>query len=139
MAVNFRGKIPSLTDQHAGNYEGLMGYQARDVGTPADIRLSVAGPLYRRVHFAVPFPSSWWTSSQARVCLVTSWVSLYKDAAMPGCEQTYHVPFSATDQIPIRDIFIVFRARGGNAKDAIKVLALTRSFDAASLAQIFSV
>ena len=65
MAVNFRGKIPSLTDQHAGNYEGLMGYQARDVSTPADIRLSVAGPLYRRHHYAVPFPSSWWTSSQA--------------------------------------------------------------------------
>ena len=136
MAVNFRGKIPGLTDQHAGNYAGFIQYQPADVGTPADIRLSVTGPLYRRLHHAVPFPSSWWWAlSQARVCMVTSWVSLYKDAALPGCEQTVHLPIFPSDHATMHDLFVIYK---DGEKNVIKIVALTRTLDKDSLARVFS-
>jgi len=138
MPVNFRGKIAGLTAQHAGNYVGILGYLPVDVATPADIRASLAGPLYRRVRHDVPFPSSWWASSQARVCMVNNWASLYVDAALPGCNQTFHVPLTPVDRITIRDTCYIFRAKRAGEKDGLQVLALTRSFDAASLAQALS-
>jgi hypothetical protein len=53
---------------------------------------------------------------------------------MPGCEQTYHVPYFEASQVPLRDIFIVFRAR----RDSLRVLALTRSLDETALAKLSS-
>jgi len=138
MAVNFRDKIAGVTNKHAGNCYAFLGYQARDVGTPADIRLSVAGPLYRRVHFAVPFPSSWWSFARARVCVLTSWAAFYVDVALPGCAQTGHLPYFPSDAPAVRDLFVIFRSRGADGKDTLKVLAATRTFDEASLARIFS-
>ena len=132
MAMNFRGRVADLTPQHAGNYEALLGYQRGDVCSAADIRASIAGPPFRRVHAAVPFPRSLLASARARVGLVSSWASLYVDAALPGCAQTYHVPYFEASQIPLRDIFILFRPD----RASLSVLALTRSLDTATLAQL---
>ena len=48
MSVNFRNRIPGLTDDYAGNYEGGLAYQRGDYESPALIRSSLS-TLHRSI------------------------------------------------------------------------------------------
>ena len=69
MRVNWRGKLPYITDVHAGNYEGSLLYCPKDYATPALIRKSISSkrgeykaglPQFRRAAFPpTDLPNFW--------------------------------------------------------------------------------
>ncbi|CAK4122879.1 unnamed protein product [Aphanomyces euteiches] len=87
MAVNFRGRVDGVDRTLGGNYEMLIGYQPEDYSTPALIRESLETNGYRRVRSG-KFPSMWTGSSG----VVSSWVTLYEPAELPGWTMVEHLP-----------------------------------------------
>lgn len=135
MAVNFRGRVPGITSDLAGNYEGLVAYQREDFRSPGDLRRSISTEgVVRRVHGDIPFPG-FVRSLTTKVGLVSTWASFYVDLLLPGgASQLRHMPIVDTSNIILADICIVFRSN----QRALEVLALTRSLDQASLARTFT-
>ena len=44
MAINMRGRVRNLGDEHVGNYENLLVFQKGEYESPADIRQAIIGP-----------------------------------------------------------------------------------------------
>lgn len=147
MAVNLRGREPSFTSSHAGNFEYPVCYQAGDFESPALIRRSLGAPVsalrksgasavssssptqarVRRVHGDVPLPGFLQTAL-GRGCVVTNWSSFYVDLVLPGAVQRRHFPvFDAADASPIEEARIIFRP----TVRELEVLAFTRRSDLA--------
>ena len=89
VTVNFRNRIPDATNDHAGNYIDPVVLQKSDFDSPSKIRAALQS--YRRINCDIPLPSSI-EAAKKKYALITSWVSLYEDVQLPGCNQIYHVP-----------------------------------------------
>jgi hypothetical protein len=134
MAMNFRNRIPTLTDSHAGNYEALMGYLPCDYQTPADIRLSLSPPYGgSRVAAAAPkelgphgnLPGTI-ESLRSRFSLISSWVSFYHEIDLTSFNSHHllHLPCVAPKNVAFNDIGVLFCPK----KNEIAFLGFTRSY-----------
>lgn len=112
VAVNFRGRIPVATNNHAGNFEGTVSYLRSDFETPKLIRQSVGAPLqtttagdggnandfnidtsFRRpVTGASPLLPGFFERKKARVGIITNWCSFFIPIVLENCTQTLHIP-----------------------------------------------
>ena len=110
MAINFRGKIPGITFDDAGNYHHGLIYDAKGFGSAAAIRQSLAGPA--PMSRASPWPSAL-TRSRCRMAMITSWASMARGSLdVPNCAQTMHLPVVNPAEA-IMDMAVVFKARPG--------------------------
>jgi hypothetical protein len=112
MAVDPRGRIPTLGKEHAGSYEGPLVFMRNEFSTPADIRLSVKGKK----------PSTWTTvpglfkSLGMNMGVISNWAGWDTEMRMEGCEQLLHIPLFAKPLMAT--MVVVWRP----AKDQIAVL-----------------
>jgi len=89
MAINYRNRIPSLTNQHAGNYVGLIAYQPEDFALPTLIRASLA-KLYRVVSNDLR-----WEFLKTKAIVITNWASFYTELEFEGCKEALFLPVEA--------------------------------------------
>jgi len=86
MIVNYRNRIPGITENNAGNYVSMIVYQRDDFSHPSLIRASLQS--YCRVITkklnVIPFIS--------RFILITNWSTFYTEAIFDGCKEVYHLP-----------------------------------------------
>lgn len=132
MAINFRNRIKALQDLDAGNYEALVAYQPCDYLEPQLIRKSISdNSCCHRVNREVALPS-FLKSLSSRICVVSTWVTFFKEINLLNCRHIYHLPFVSTKPIPFEDIFIFFKSND----QEIKVLSMTRSLNDINLQQL---
>jgi hypothetical protein len=88
MTVNFRNRIPHLTQYHAGNYQGLIAYQREDFATPDLIRSAMSD--YRRA-ISGKLPG-FFRSTRVKLGAITNLATPYQDVELPGCRLSFHRP-----------------------------------------------
>eukprot|EP00600_Ochromonadales_sp_CCMP1393_P013091 CAMPEP_0175005162 /NCGR_PEP_ID=MMETSP0005-20121125/5160_1 /TAXON_ID=420556 /ORGANISM="Ochromonas sp., Strain CCMP1393" /LENGTH=427 /DNA_ID=CAMNT_0016260377 /DNA_START=137 /DNA_END=1420 /DNA_ORIENTATION=+ len=94
MAINFRNRIKNLTDDHFGNYEGTILFEAADYGSPELIRQSISDGRYKGMVTGdnpEPYPG-FFNRMEANVMIVTNWAGLYQHIEFEGCEHIVHSP-----------------------------------------------
>jgi len=127
---------------------GLRTVPAADYASPALFRRAVSATPLRRVFHDRPLPGSftWSRKGVPRLCSLgcaTSWVALYEDIVLPGCESIRHQPviggLSLTSRSSLGGPFklpfnnmILFRPR----KDCVAVLYLGPHLTSAMLAEL---
>jgi hypothetical protein len=134
MAMNFRNRIPSLTNSHAGNYEALMGYLPSDYHSPMDIRLSLSPPYGGSMVAAAAPPElgphghlpGVLATLSSRFSVISSWVSFYHeiDLSSFGSSHLLHLPCIAPKNVAFQDIGVLFCPK----KNEIAFLGFTRSY-----------
>jgi hypothetical protein len=110
-AVNWRGRLPSLTPELAGNYEGGLILDYESIEDPASIRKTLSGgtPMLRASGRPLP---TFCEAVRMKLSLYTSW-AFPLSFKLPGAEElayALHVPIKA--HAPM-DICIAFWAKPG--------------------------
>jgi hypothetical protein len=86
MIVNYRNRIPGITESNAGNYVSTIIYQRDDYSHPSLIRSSLQSycrVITKELNF-IPFIS--------RLINITNWSTFYTEAIFEGCKEVYHLP-----------------------------------------------
>jgi len=111
MAVNFRNRKNGLTDEHAGNYEGVKAYRPEDVEHPALIRQSVIQNFVRPVSGNAKggILPGFCRKYYAKNVLISNWSGLYEHVDMPNSTQVLHVPILKEEVVPFHGVFIIYR------------------------------
>jgi hypothetical protein len=122
MAMNFRHRFPELTDDHAGNYEALIGFQPADFMSPYLIRQSLS--LYHRINHEIALPSLW-NSIYSKVALISNWTTFYHQIQIPQTHHIAHFPYFLNEKSGFADASVIFSPR---AKE-LQFLSITRSFE----------
>jgi len=90
MAINFRKKIPSIFDNDAGNYEGVLMYDSTNYQQPEGIRKVLMGGLpYKGLAGKLP---SFLSGVFCQMALISNWASFSKCAEIEGCKEVLHLP-----------------------------------------------
>jgi len=96
MIVNYRNRIPGITESNVGNYSRMILYQRDDYSHPSLIRASLQSygrVITKKLNF-IPFIS--------RFICITNWSTFYTEAIFEGCKEVYHLPVEAnTNSIKI--------------------------------------
>lgn len=139
MAVNFRGRVPEITADLAGNYTSLLHFfPAEDFSSPELIRRAVgdARCLRRAVTPQRPLPGllrSAALSPPRMLCLLSSWATFYgQDLALPGCAFLRHTPLVDTSLLPFANMVVFFRPRAGE----LELFAMSRSLKEEQLREL---
>ena len=85
---NYRGRIPCVTEDHVGNYGGLLGLQPPDFADPSIIRRSLRN-YHRAISGPMPGPLR---SFFTEFAIVTNWAGFYRDVSIPNCVMSAHLP-----------------------------------------------
>lgn len=110
MAVNFRGRLPELEADDAGNYEGCILFSTDDCADPAGIRKALQredGKFQSTRDPPRPLPGF----CEMRKCkyrIISNWASFFSQLDFDGCTQTLHIPYMAPGTLPT-DILIIFK------------------------------
>jgi hypothetical protein len=86
MAVNYRNRVPGITESNAGNYVSTIFYQRDDYSHPSLIRASLQSycrVITKKLNI-IPFIS--------RYILITNWSTFYTELIFEGCKEVYHLP-----------------------------------------------
>ena len=86
MVVNYRNRIPGITERNAGNYISMISYQRDDYSHPSLIRASLQSyyrVITKTLNF-IPFIS--------RFIIITNWSTFYAELIFEGCKEVYHLP-----------------------------------------------
>ncbi len=111
LAINFRNRFSGLTDEHAGNYEGVKAYHSEDIKYPALIRQSVNQNFIRPVSgnnkggILPGFCTKYW----AKNVLISNWSGLYEHIDLPNSTQLLHIPILKEEVVPFHGVFIIYR------------------------------
>jgi hypothetical protein len=130
MTVNFRGRLPHLTADHAGNYQSIIAYQREDFASPELIRTAFHN--YRRaVSGTLP---GFLRSTRLKIGAITNAAGFYQDVVLPGCKVLSHRPVIVDDTplIPFQHIVFVFKARN----DQMGVITGSRNSSALSSLEV---
>eukprot|EP00746_Dinoflagellata_sp_MGD_P001763 gnl/MRDRNA2_/MRDRNA2_103349_c0_seq1.p1 gnl/MRDRNA2_/MRDRNA2_103349_c0~~gnl/MRDRNA2_/MRDRNA2_103349_c0_seq1.p1 ORF type:complete len:208 (+),score=28.08 gnl/MRDRNA2_/MRDRNA2_103349_c0_seq1:2-625(+) len=111
MAVNFRGRIPDINNDMAGNYEGCILFSNKDFEDgPSGIRKALQrkdGKFQSALEPANPLPGL----CEMRGCkyrIITNWASFFSELVFDGCTQTLHMPYMTPSTLPT-DLAVIFR------------------------------
>ena len=126
MAMNLRGRMDGLTEDHAGNYVNSLYFDTANSATPDRVRQSLLRPRFHCRDEPVKMFS--------RFCLITNWSSFSKPIHIPDCVEQQHQPLvcdiKRVAYTPM-DTMVVYRAggqrlgaywitpRGGSEKDVL--------------------
>jgi hypothetical protein len=86
MIVNYRNRIPGITESNVGNYVSMIIYQPDDYSHPSLIRASLQSycrVITKKLNF-IPFIS--------RFICITNWSTFYTEVIFEGCKEVYHLP-----------------------------------------------
>ena len=86
MIVNYRNRIPGITESNVGNYSSMITYQRDDYSHPSLIRASLQSycrMITKKLNF-IPFIS--------RFMNITNWSPFYTELIFEGCKEVYHLP-----------------------------------------------
>lgn len=111
MAVNFRGRLPELAADDAGNYEGCILFSTDDFAEPASIRKALQrgdGKFQSTLDPPRPLPGCCEMMCSSKYRIITNWASFFSQLDFDGCTQTLHVPYMAPSSLPT-DILVIFR------------------------------
>jgi hypothetical protein len=125
MSMNFRNRFADLTDDHAGNYQVLLGYQPNDVTYPYLIRQSLS--MYHRVHKEIALPSFWYAMN-SNVATLTNWATFYHEIKLPSCTHLSHFPYLLNRKIAFTNFSVIFCPRANE----LQLLSFTRRFNSDS-------
>lgn len=116
---NMRGRLPSVTSLHAGNYTNALALCPADYASPALVRRAVS--TFSRPA-SVSLPSAWHALT-ARIALITSWVSFYQHVDLEhDTRHELHLPYVQRQGVA-GEGFVLFRPSQGE----VCVLTLSRS------------
>jgi len=87
MCINFRNRVPGLTDVNAGNFEGLMPYWPEECNTPSKIRQSLN--TFRTARDDTP---GYLANFFGQCTGVTNWTTFYQPVNFPGSSLHSHIP-----------------------------------------------
>ncbi|CAE7529926.1 unnamed protein product [Symbiodinium sp. CCMP2456] len=115
MAVNFRGRLANLSEDDAGNYQGLLWFGPDDISGPSLVRAALEQGrqhgVYRRCGDPDGQLPGFWEMLCSRLAVITSWV--FKDEPMlEGCTMGLHLPHFDLDEVN-SDMAVIFRPRPG--------------------------
>ncbi|CAE7626673.1 unnamed protein product, partial [Symbiodinium pilosum] len=116
MAVNFRGRLANVTEEDAGNYQGLLWFGPEDVASPSLVRATLEQGRLRGVYRrcgsspARPLPD-FWETIRSRMAAITSWV-FNDEPILEGCQVDLHLPHFDLDEVNT-DLALLFKARPG--------------------------
>ncbi|CAE7847870.1 true [Symbiodinium sp. KB8] len=116
MAVNFRGRLANLSEEDAGNYQGLLWFGPDDISAPSLVRAALEQGsqqgVYRRCGSdPVGQLPGFWEMLCSRLAVITSWV--FEDEPMlEGCTMGLHLPHFDLDEVN-SDMAVIFRPRPG--------------------------
>lgn len=131
MTVNFRGRIPNLTSDHAGNYQRLIAYQREDFARPELIRSAMAD-FRRAVSGDLP---GFFRSTRVKMGAITNSASLYKDVLLPGCTLLSHRPVVDSEQfVPFDHALMLFKSR----QDQLALITSSRDTSALSRVRVLA-
>ena len=85
---NYRGRITGLTEDHVGNYGGILGLQPPDFTDPGTIRKSMKS-FYRAISGPMPGP---FRSLFTDFAIVTNWAGFYREVSFKNCALCLHLP-----------------------------------------------
>ena len=88
MLLNMRSRMPGLENQHAGCYAALVILFPEEYKSPANIRRVVV----RKSPACTPKGAAQWPGWSGGCGMVSSWHTLYQDAAFKDCKQLTHFP-----------------------------------------------
>ncbi|ORY39337.1 hypothetical protein BCR33DRAFT_831069 [Rhizoclosmatium globosum] len=88
LLVNQRGRVPSLTTKHFGNYVSLLYLKREDFATPSLIRKALHGPILQRAVTVTPFDG--YMNFFCRIGTITNLSSFYEDIELEGCKRLLH-------------------------------------------------
>lgn len=129
MATNLRGRVPGLSPALAGNYETFLTLPPATSHIPTTIRASLldfpALPGSR-------LPQELLGCLRARICMVTSWATLYRHVTLPGCRTSLHLPLYIDLQLPWDTAVLVYCPRPGQCA----LLITSRSIDAVTFTSV---
>jgi len=86
MVVNYRNRIPGITESNVGNYVSMIVYQRDDYSHPSLIRASLQSygrVITKKLNF-IPLIS--------RFICITNWSTFYTELIFEGCKELYHLP-----------------------------------------------
>lgn len=92
MAVNLRGRVPSITQSLAGNYESGVHYFPHQYATPIGIRKALVNKAGLRTSVFGSDFNTVFERLQGKAALATNWAGLHQDITLPGCQQVVHFP-----------------------------------------------
>jgi len=107
MAVNLRGRVPSLLPSLAGNYEFSLHYLPKQFATPLGIRKPLNNKQGLRtsvLEYGTLFQRLW-----TKPGYVTNWASLHQDIELSGCKQLIHVPIMPLPNM-YGGVLVIFKA-----------------------------
>ena len=110
MAINFRGKLKSLEENDAGNYEAVVLFDKENYSKPSTVRNSISnGEPYRGLTNKLP---SFFEGISCKMGLITNWATFSEELCFEGCQEELHLPLNhACGKMPY-EFAIVFRAKG---------------------------
>jgi len=104
MVINFRNRFPDITSNDAGNYEGVMFYDAGIYQSPANIRQSISSlPLYKTRTKALPGA---WQRLRMKSGQINNWASFSGGFNLDNCKPLLHLPMMPTS-VPF-DCAVIF-------------------------------
>ena len=122
IVLNYRNRIPSYTDSHAGNYETCLIYPKDDCSDPGMIRESLT--THRSRSGQTP---SMLESLNSNIAVTTNWVSLHRPIRFSTATERLHLPIIRLQDALFRDFLVIFRANA----DVIGLLYCGRKFKSA--------
>lgn len=124
MAVDVRNRVPPHASHHAGNYQALMYFAAKDVTTPAQVRKSIQR---LRRSSDDPWPRGFQLLS-TNWALISNWSSSAAANWLPDCEEAFHTPIFEPKIPQTFSTCIIFRAGSdANGKKRLGVYLAGRS------------
>merc|ERR1712232_642614 len=108
MCINFRNRVPGLTDENAGNFEGLMPYWPEECDTPSKIRQSLK--TFRTARDDTP---GYLANFRGRCTGISNWTTFYQPVNLPGSRLHSHIPTMDCSN-GTWAIMIVFNAGSGS-------------------------
>lgn len=108
MAVNFRERLCSLTQDHAGNYSGAMVMYPNEFSSPSGVRKKVSNFL--KVPESVPDASM---TMRFNCGICTNWSSFYSELEFKGSTLLRHLPIFSRGSQRFSSTMVIFCPRKG--------------------------
>jgi len=103
MAVNHRPRFAMLSEDDAGNYEGLIHFRPSQ-SCSADIRASLGNGAQPQALLGKC------ESTSGKFTLATNWATFFREVYLPGACHVIHFPVVSPEGIPFDSFMVIFKA-----------------------------
>lgn len=121
MAINFRNRIPALTDKDAGNYEDILVIDKERSSTKEKIRILINDLKNEEPKIKIPKGRAVLKSNPV---FITNWAGFSKPVIIDNTQSLMHLPLYTTKQI-MYDLCVVYSPRA----DVVSALLFMKGLD----------